>query len=73
MTSCLTTRISQAVEGSVTTTYDYDDIDQLNGEVNVSLNYCASYTYDPNGNRLTRTVNGSTETYAYDAADEKRE
>ena len=31
--------------------------------------YSASYTYDANGNRLTRTVGGVTENYAYDDAD----
>jgi len=28
-----------------------------------------SYTYDSNGNRLTKTLNGTTENYSYDDAD----
>ncbi|MCH7944556.1 MAG: RHS repeat protein, partial [Armatimonadetes bacterium] len=65
----LASRITDAVEGGVTTSYGYDLIDQLESEIKTSLNYNASYTYDANGNRLTRTVNQSTETYAYDDAD----
>lgn len=53
--------------GGVTTTYGYDDIDQLISESRSG--YSASYSYDANGNRLTRTVNGTTEDYAYDDAD----
>jgi len=62
-------RVSQAVEGGVTTTYGYDAIDQLISESKPSLNYSASYTYDANGNRSTKTVNGTVEYYTFDNAD----
>ena len=63
-------RVTSATEGGVVTAYTYDNIDQLLTEVKgAPLNYSGSYTYDANGNRLTRTVNGSTETYSYDDAD----
>jgi RHS repeat-associated protein len=45
----------------------YDDIDQLTSESRSG--FSASYTYDANGNRLTRTVNSVTENYYYDDAD----
>lgn len=61
-------QVTQLVEGTVTTTYTYDDIGQLTGESKTS-GYTASYTYDANGNRATRTVNSVTETYSYDAGD----
>ncbi len=35
----------------------------------IRTGYSGSYTYDGNGNRLTRTVGGVTETYAYDDGD----
>ena len=62
-------RVMQAKEGGIWTTYGYDQIDQLTSEVKAALNYSASYSYDPNGNRLSRAVNGVTEVYAYDDAD----
>ncbi|MBX3119342.1 MAG: RHS repeat-associated core domain-containing protein [Fimbriimonadaceae bacterium] len=52
---------------SLTTTYTYDDIDQLLSESRTG--YSGSYTYDANGNRATRTVNSVTESYNYDNAD----
>lgn len=51
----------------VTTTYGYDDIDQLTSESRTG--YSASYTYDANGNRATKTLGGTTQTYNYDDAD----
>ncbi len=33
------------------------------------IGYSASYTFDGNGNRLTKTVNGATENYSYDDGD----
>ena len=63
-------RVMQAKEGGVWTTYGYDQIDQLVSEVKgAPLNYAASYSYDKNGNRLSRAVNGVTEAYSYDDAD----
>jgi RHS repeat-associated protein len=53
---------------SVTTTYGYDDIDQLTSESRSG--YSASYTYDANGNRATKVLGGVTDTYAYSDQDE---
>ncbi|MBX3114550.1 MAG: RHS repeat protein [Fimbriimonadaceae bacterium] len=64
----LASQVTQVVEGGVTTDYDYDDIGQLIEETK-STGYAAAYTYDANGNRLTRTVNSVTESYTYDNAD----
>src|SRR5947209_2657675 len=33
------------------------------------VGYLAQYTYDGNGNRLTKTLNGVTENYSYDPGD----
>lgn len=49
------------------TTFGYDDIDQLTSESRSG--YSASYTYDANGDRLTRTIGSTTENYTYDDAD----
>jgi RHS repeat-associated protein len=57
---------SKTVDG-VTTTYTYDNIDQLLSESRTG--YSASYTYDANGNRASKTVGGTTETYTNDDAD----
>lgn len=63
-------RVTSALEGGVTTTYTYDDLDQLLTEFKGNpLSDSRSYTYDKNGNRTTRTVNGVTETYYYNDAD----
>lgn len=64
----LASQVTQVVEGGVTTTYGYDNIGQLTSE-SKSSGYSGAYTYDANGNRLTRTVNSVTESYAYDNAD----
>ena len=56
---------------SVTTTYTYDDIDQLLTESRTG--YSASYTYDANGNRASKTLNGTTEVYTNDDADKLTE
>ena len=47
-----------------TPSHGYDDIDQLTSESRTG--YSASYTYDANGNRLTKTLAGVTDTYNYD-------
>jgi RHS repeat-associated protein len=62
-------RVTSAKEGGYWSYYEYDAIDQLTEEEKPGLSYLATYTYDANGNRLTRTVNSVTETYAYDEAD----
>lgn len=62
-------RVTSATEGGVAATYGYDAINQLISESRPSLGYSAAYTYDSNGNRLSRTVNSVTETYSYDSAD----
>ena len=54
-------------EGGITTTYGYDDIDQLTSEARTG--YSATYTYDGNGNRLTKSLGGITENYSYDDGD----
>jgi RHS repeat-associated protein len=51
----------------VTTTFGYDDIDQLTSESRTG--YSASYTYDANGNRTSKTLGGVTDTYIVDDAD----
>ena len=48
-------------------TYGYDAADQLTGES--CTGYAASYSYDGNGNRLAKVLNGVTESYAYDDGD----
>ncbi len=62
-------RVTSAKEGGYWSYYEYDAIDQLIEEEKPGLSYLATYTYDANGNRATRTVNSVTETYSYDEAD----
>ncbi len=52
----------------VQTTYGYNAIDELNSEV--TSGYNCSYTYDNNGNRLTKTLNGVQTTSTYNSLDE---
>ena len=49
----------------------YDGLNQLTGEVRTGpVPFLHSYTYDHNGNRLTKTVNGSLlQSFTYDAHD----
>lgn len=63
-------QVTQYSVGGVVTSYGYDAIGQLTSETKSGgTTYSGSYTYDANGNRLTRTVNGITETYTYDDGD----
>ncbi len=64
----LASQVTQVVEGAITTSYGYDNAGQLTSE-SKSNGYAAGYTYDGNGNRLTRTVNGIAENYSYDNGD----
>lgn len=50
-----------------TTSYGYDATSQLTNETRPG--YSAGYTFDGNGNRLSKTVNGATEFYSYDNGD----
>ncbi|MEW5884623.1 MAG: RHS repeat-associated core domain-containing protein [Armatimonadota bacterium] len=63
--------VETRTDNGTTTTFGYDDIGQLISESRAG--YSATYSYDKNGNRLTRTLDtGSgptTEVYAYDDAD----
>lgn len=58
--------ISQAVDG-LTTTFGYDNLNQLLSEAKPGFS-CA-YTYDASGNRLSRNLNGMLEAYNVDSAD----
>jgi len=58
--------VSQTVDRE-TTSDGYDAASQLTSEVRPG--YSASYTFDGNGNRLSKTVNGVTEFYSYDDGD----
>jgi len=66
-------RLSQVVDATasggsnVTTTYAYDDLNQL-----LSSNagsQTTTYTHDINGNRITKSVGGVTTQYIYDVSD----
>src|SRR5262249_48628055 len=63
------TRKSETV-GGVTTTFDYD-YDLVGRLIEVKQNgvTVSTYTYDANGNRLSRTTAGGTITGTYDAQD----
>ncbi|GEM_PF-2464211 len=54
-------------DDGVCTTFGYDDVDQLISEFRTG--YSASYTYDANGNRASKTLNGVVQTYVTDAGD----
>jgi RHS repeat-associated protein len=55
--------ISETGNPPNTNTYVYDDLDRLTGAITPSTPF--AYTYDPVGNRLTRTVGSGTETLTY--------
>jgi RHS repeat-associated protein len=55
---------------SSTTSYSYDSFARLTGADAPGSSDDQTYSYDPNGNRLTKVVGGTTTTYAYNAADQ---
>jgi RHS repeat-associated protein len=57
--------LTQAVIDGNTYKYGYDAADRLINVKDESDSMIASYTYDGNGNRLTKTVNGVVTTYHY--------
>jgi len=54
------TSISNLVDASKNRTFAYDDLYRLKG-----INGETNYTYDDVGNRLTKTMNGQSDTYHY--------
>lgn len=62
-------RLESVVDGSASTTYDYDVADELTGESKTG-SAPASYTYDANGNRASQTLGSTSTTYTYDDAGE---
>ena len=64
------TRTDTQAGASSTVNLGYDNANQLTSEARTgSSAYSASYTYDHNGNRLTKALGGVTDTYTYDAGD----
>ncbi len=60
---------TQVVDSRLGTTgYVYDGLDRLVSETNASGTI--SYTFDPGGNRLTKSVGAVVTNYSYDAADQ---
>ena len=57
-------------DGSVTN-FAYDASDQITGEARTGTSgtYTVGYTYDHNGNRTSKILNGVTDSYTYDAHD----
>jgi RHS repeat-associated protein len=59
---------SRADNDGSTTSFGYDSANQVTSEVRTGPGaYSVSYTYDHNGNRTTKVLNGATDTYTYDA------
>jgi YD repeat-containing protein len=50
--------------------YEYDPRGQLLAVTDDDGNDLERYTYDPSGNRLSKTVDGVTTTYTYDEANQ---
>lgn len=48
--------------------FGYDQLNRLTSEAYADPAMSRTYTYDPAGNRLTKTESGQTTSYAYDAA-----
>jgi RHS repeat-associated protein len=55
--------------GTGTQTFNYDALNRITSSTGLASG-ARSYTYDRNGNRLTKTEGGTTYTYAYDRTDE---
>jgi len=63
------TQKSETLGGTTNiSTYSYDLVGRLS-EVKQNGTTSATYTYDANGNRLSRTTSGGTTSYTYDAQD----
>jgi RHS repeat-associated protein len=60
------TAISDSRRGD--STYTYDELDRLSGET--AGGHVTEYGYDPVGNRLTKTYDGTPTSSTYDAADQ---
>ena len=58
-------RTSRSVAGGAAATFNFNNLNQLTGWLDTA-NHNVSYTYDSNGNRLTRTEGTATDAYAYD-------
>lgn len=54
------------LDGTLTQTLSYDELDRLNTVISTADN--ENYTYDANGNRLTQAVNGVSTTLTIDSA-----
>jgi RHS repeat-associated protein len=52
------------VSGGVTTDYEYNSLNQMTEADNGTT--ATTFTYDFNGNRITRVMGGNTDTYTYD-------
>ena len=65
-------RIAVAEDGTAArTTWTYDDQNQLLTDYRTGTNaYRQTFSYDPVGNRLSKTVDGTETTYAYDNANQ---
>ena len=58
--------ISSITYDGSTTAYTYDSLGRLEKEVNGQLGHTYTFTYDNNGNIMTKKVDNTTITYAYD-------
>ena len=63
------TLIGRAING-VRQNFEYDKRGQLLSVKDAAGRHLERYTYDPAGNRLSKTVNGVTTTYSYDEANQ---
>jgi RHS repeat-associated protein len=65
--------VTETVNGQMRSiAYNYDDLYRLTSEViadTINGNRTSAYAYDKVGNRQTKTINGITTTYTYDAND----